>query len=82
MAGLMAAGSILNEAALSFLGLGVVIPTPSWGNILAGGRNYLLVGSWWYTLFPGLAIFVTVLACNVLADGARDAFDPRLRGGR
>jgi peptide/nickel transport system permease protein len=82
MAGLMAAGSILNEAALSFLGLGVVIPTPSWGNILAGGRGYLLVGAWWYTLFPGLAIFVTVLACNVLADAARDFFDPRLRASR
>ena len=76
----MAAGSILNEAALSFLGLGVVIPTPSWGNILAGGRGYLLVGAWWYTLFPGLAIFLTVLVFNVLADNARDAFDPRLRG--
>jgi peptide/nickel transport system permease protein len=80
MAGLMAAAAILNEAALSFLGLGVVPPTPTWGNMLSQGSNFMLVGAWWLTVFPGLAIFATVLAFNVLADTTRDLFDPRLRG--
>lgn len=79
MAGLVAAGSILNEAALSFLGLGVAPPEPTWGNLLASGRLFLLVGSWWLTVFPGLAIFLTVLSFNVVSDALRDALDPRLR---
>ncbi|HZV75321.1 MAG TPA: ABC transporter permease [Conexibacter sp.] len=79
MAGLMAAGAILNEAALSFLGLGVTPPTPTWGNMLADGSNFMLVGAWWLTVFPGLAMFVTVLAFNVLADAARDLADPTTR---
>lgn len=71
--------AILLEASLSFLGLGVQIPTPSWGNMLRDGQSELLFGAWWLTLFPGLAIFITVLAFNLLGDGLRDAFDPRHR---
>jgi len=70
---------ILLEAALSYLGLGVQIPTPSWGNMLQQGQTELLNGAWWLTLFPGLAIFITVLAFNLMGDGLRDALDPRLR---
>lgn len=71
--------AILLEASLSFLGLGVQIPTPSWGNMLRDGQSELLFGAWWLTMFPGLAIFITVLAFNLLGDGLRDAFDPRYR---
>ena len=71
--------AILLEASLSYLGLGVQIPTPSWGNMLQAGQSELLFGGWWLTLFPGLAIFITVLAFNMLGDGLRDAFDPRHR---
>ncbi len=71
--------AILLEAALSYLGLGVQIPTPSWGNMLQQGQTELLNGAWWLTLFPGLAIFITVLAFNLMGDGLRDALDPRLR---
>ena len=71
--------AILAEAALSFLGLGVVPPTPTWGNILASGREYILRGSWWLTLYPGIAIFVTVFSFNLLADGLRDVLDPTSR---
>jgi len=71
--------AILLEASLSYLGLGVQIPTPSWGNMLQDGQRELLFGAWWLTLFPGLAIFITVLAFNMLGDGLRDAFDPRHR---
>ena len=79
MAGLMIADAILIEAALSFLGLGVVPPTPTWGNILASGREYILRGSWWLTLYPGIAIFITVFSFNLLADGLRDVLDPTSR---
>jgi peptide/nickel transport system permease protein len=72
--------AILLEASLSYLGLGVQIPTPSWGNMLQDGQHELLFGAWWLTLFPGLAIFLTVLAFNLMGDGLRDAFDPRHRG--
>ncbi len=71
--------AILLEAALSYLGLGVQIPTPSWGNMLQQGQTELLNGAWWLTVFPGLAIFITVLAFNLMGDGLRDALDPRLR---
>jgi peptide/nickel transport system permease protein len=71
------AGAILTESALSFLGIGVQPPTPSWGNILTSGKDYLEFG-WWLSLFPGLAILVTVLAYNLLGEGIRDALDPRL----
>ncbi len=69
---------IVLEAGLSFLGLGVQPPTPSWGTMIADGRNYLL-GAWWISTFPGLAIVFTVLSFNLVGDGLRDALDPRLR---
>lgn len=72
------AGAILTEAALSFLGLGVQPPDPSWGNIIMEGKAVLGVG-WWVILFPGLAILVTVLAFNLLGEGLRDALNPRLK---
>jgi peptide/nickel transport system permease protein len=68
---------ILLEAALSFLGLGVQPPFPSWGRMLAEGRNYM-ASAWWIAAFPGLAIMLTVLAVNLLGDWLRDHFDPRL----
>ncbi len=71
------AGAILVEAALSFLGLGVQPPRPSWGNILSTGKDYIEV-AWWLSLYPGLAILVTVLGYNLLGEGLRDALDPRL----
>jgi len=70
--------TILIEATLSFLGLGVQPPTPSWGNMIADGRDALLT-AWWISTFPGLAIVLTVTAFNLLGDGLRDALDPRLR---
>lgn len=72
------AGAILTESALSFLGIGVLPPTPSWGNILTSGKDYIEF-AWWLSLFPGLAILVTVLAYNLLGEGIRDALDPRLK---
>ena len=72
------AGAILLESSLSFLGLGVQPPMPSWGNILAEGRGALGV-AWWLTLFPGLAILITVLGYNLLGEGLRDAFSPQRR---
>jgi peptide/nickel transport system permease protein len=69
---------ILMESALSFLGLGVPPPTPTWGRMLADGRDYLTVAGWIAT-FPGLAIMVTVLGINFFGDGLRDLLDPRLR---
>jgi peptide/nickel transport system permease protein len=71
--------AILLEASLSYLGLGVQIPTPSWGTILQDGQRELLAGAWWLTTFPGLAIFLTVLSFNLMGDGLRDALDPRHR---
>jgi peptide/nickel transport system permease protein len=68
---------ILLESALSYLGLGAQPPTPSWGNMLSGGRNFMST-AWWYTTFPGLAIFVTVMSFNFIGDGIRDALDVRL----
>lgn len=70
--------AILIESALSFLGIGVQPPTPSWGNMLASGKDYLGV-AYWLSLFPGLAILFTVLAYNLAGEGLRDALDPRLR---
>ena len=68
--------TILAEAALSFLGLGVQPPTASWGNMVASGRDAMLE-AWWITTFPGLAIVFTVMAFNLVGDGLRDALDPR-----
>jgi peptide/nickel transport system permease protein len=70
--------TILIEAGLSFLGLGVQPPTPSWGNMITDGRDALIT-AWWVATFPGLAIVFTVTAFNLLGDGLRDALDPRLR---
>ena len=73
------AGAILTESALSFLGIGVQPPTPSWGNILTAGKDNIEY-AWWLSLFPGLAILFTVLGYNLLGEGIRDAADPRLKG--
>jgi peptide/nickel transport system permease protein len=70
--------AILLESSLSFLGLGAQPPTPSWGGMLADGRVDMQ-RAWWETVFPGLAIFMTVLAFNLVGDGLRDALDPRQR---
>lgn len=70
--------AVLIESGLSFLGLGVQIPTPTWGNILTTGRNYLDY-AWWMMLFPGLAILVTVLSFNMVGDGLRNILDPRMK---
>lgn len=72
------AGAILAEASLSFLGLGTQPPTPSWGAMLASGRDYVWEAPW-LTLYPGLAIFATILALNLLGDGLRDVLDPKLK---
>ena len=73
--------AILTEAGLSFLGLGVQPPYATWGNILNDGRDYIEI-AWWMTLYPGLAILVTVLSYNLMGEGIRDALDPRLRQSR
>lgn len=70
--------AILNEAALSFLGLGAQPPTPAWGSMLQTGRVYMIRAPW-VAIFPGLAIVITVLGFNLLGDGLRDILDPRLR---
>jgi len=72
------AGAILTESALSFLGLGVQPPTPSWGNILTAGKDNLEI-AWWLSFFPGLAILLTVMSYNFLGEGIREAVDPRLK---
>jgi len=77
LASLGIAGAILAESTLSFLGLGVQIPNPSWGTMIDEGRNYF-TNAWWYAIFPGLAIMVTVLGFNFVGDGLRDALDPKL----
>lgn len=70
------AGAILTESSLSFLGLGVQPPTPSWGNILTAGKDNIMF-AWWLSMFPGLAIFITVLGYNLLGEGLRDILDPK-----
>lgn len=72
-------GAILVESALSFLGIGVQPPTPSWGNILMDGKSTLGV-AWWLTIFPGIFITLTVLAYNLLGEALRDMLEPRLKG--
>jgi peptide/nickel transport system permease protein len=72
------ASTILAEAGLSFLGLGVGAATPTWGSMLADARDYM-TDAWWLTAFPGLAILVTVLGVNLVGDWLRDYLDPRLR---
>ncbi|MBE3590779.1 MAG: ABC transporter permease [Firmicutes bacterium] len=70
---------ILTLAALSFLGIGAQPPQPEWGLLINTGRNFFLT-NWWYVTFPGLAIFLTVAAFNLLGDGLREILDPRTRG--
>ena len=73
---LLVATSILTEASLSFLGLGIQPPQPSWGGMLADSRTYVMSGQWWLTVFPGLLIFLSVAAFNLAGDLLRDALDP------
>ena len=70
--------AVLSEATLSFLGLGAVPPTPTWGNIMAEGRQYMIEAPWIITI-PGVALMITVMGLNLLGDGLRDVLDPRLR---
>jgi len=70
-------GAVLTESALSFLGLGVQPPNPSWGSLLSAGKDYIHM-AWWLTVFPGLALFATVLGFNLLGEGFRDVLDPRM----
>ena len=74
------ARTIVAEASLSFLGLGIPAPAPSWGAMLDEGRNYITTG-WWLALFPGLAILLLVLGINLVGDWLRDVLDPRLERG-
>jgi peptide/nickel transport system permease protein len=69
---------IIVESSLSFLGAGIPPPTPSWGSMIAEGRDYI-TRAWWVSLFPGLAIALTVLAFNLFGDWLRDTLDPRQR---
>jgi peptide/nickel transport system permease protein len=78
LSSLEVARMIIVEAFLSFLGLGVLPPTPSWGGMLGESRVYMLT-SWWLATFPGIAIFITTLGINLMGDGMRDFFDPHLR---
>jgi peptide/nickel transport system permease protein len=70
------ASAVLTESGLSFLGLGVQAPQSSWGNILTDGKEYIQF-AWWLSLFPGLAILITVLGYNLLGEGLRDLLDPK-----
>jgi peptide/nickel transport system permease protein len=72
------AAAVLIESSLSFLGIGVQPPVPSWGNMLTEGKDTMAI-AWWLSLFPGLAILITVLGYNLLGEGLRDALDPRLK---
>jgi ABC-type dipeptide/oligopeptide/nickel transport system permease subunit len=78
LASLRSATAILTEALLSFLGIGVQPPRPSWGLMLSNARDYMISGEWWMAVFPGLMILALVLALNMLGDSLRDAADPRL----
>lgn len=71
------AGSILSEAYVSFLGLGIQSPTASWGNMLTASQTFVQQGSWWMWVFPSTFIILTILSVNLMGDGLRDAFDPR-----
>ena len=73
------AGAVLVESGLSFLGLGVQPPDPSWGNMLTEGKDNIQI-AWWLSLYPGLAILITVLGYNLLGEGLRDRYDPKSSG--
>jgi len=68
--------SVVSEAALSYLGVGVPPPTADWGQMISDAQG-LYTEAWWYLFFPGMALLVTTLAFNIFGDGVRDAFDPR-----
>jgi peptide/nickel transport system permease protein len=72
------AAAVLTESGLSFLGIGVQPPDPSWGNMLTEGKDNIEI-AWWLSVFPGLAIFITVMGYNLLGEGIRDSLDPRLK---
>jgi peptide/nickel transport system permease protein len=72
------ASAILIESSLSFLGFGVQPPTPSWGDLLSQSREFMDF-AWWLTIFPGIAIFLTITSYNLVGEGLRDAIDPKLR---
>ncbi len=72
------ASAILIESSLSFLGFGVQPPTPSWGDLLSQSRDFIDI-AWWLTIFPGIAIFLTITSYNLVGEGLRDAIDPKLR---
>lgn len=72
------AGSILSIASLSFIGLGIVPPTPEWGSMLSTGRQFIR-HAWWITTFPGIAIILSILSLNLMGDGLRDALDPKMK---
>jgi peptide/nickel transport system permease protein len=74
--------AILVAASLSFIGLGTQPPAADWGVLVSEGRELLLSGRWWLSVYPGLAMFLTVTALNLMGDGVRDAADPRTRGGK
>ncbi|MEO8667188.1 MAG: ABC transporter permease subunit [Bauldia sp.] len=77
-ASLSFSNAVLDAAALGFLGMGAQPPTPEWGTMLAEAREFIL-SAWWVVTFPGVAILLTVVAINLIGDGLRDAFDPKLR---
>jgi peptide/nickel transport system permease protein len=79
VASLLVAANIIAEAFVSFLGFGINPLTPTWGNILTNALTFIPQGNWWWPMFPGLAIVLTVLAVNFIGDGLRDALDPRSR---
>lgn len=76
---LLLGDAILYTAALGFLGVGIDPSIPEWGAMLSGGKDYLLLGKWWVTVFPGIMIFLAVLSFNLLGDGLREAMDAKLR---
>ncbi len=76
---LLLGDAILYTAALGFLGVGIDPSMPEWGAMLSGGKDYLLLGKWWITVFPGVMIFLAVLSFNLLGDGLREAMDAKLR---
>lgn len=79
-ASLLASTALITESALSFIGLGIQPPTPSWGYMISAGMQYW--SAWWISFFPGLAIFLAVLGFNFVGDALRDALDPTVRDGR
>jgi peptide/nickel transport system permease protein len=69
--------TIVTEASLSFLGIGIPPPTADWGGMINDSQNYAFYGAWWYLVFPSVALLITTLAFNIFGDSVRDAFDPR-----